>query len=111
MCSNSDVQVEFVKCKCILFALMVTKFITTYMPMQNLTKCGLTHAGLCSLQQGHLSNPDLVIERVEFIFIILTMHKIMIIYFIPRAGPEARPAAAIVNSPVCARARKLCDGL
>jgi len=28
-----------------------------------------------------------------------------------RAGPEAWPAAAIVNSPVCARARVLCDGL
>jgi len=28
-----------------------------------------------------------------------------------RAGPEARLAAAIVNSPVCARVRVLCDGM
>jgi len=28
-----------------------------------------------------------------------------------RAVPEARPAAAIVNSPVYARVRVLCDGL
>jgi len=28
-----------------------------------------------------------------------------------QAGLEARPAAAIVNSPVCARAHVLCDGL
>jgi len=28
-----------------------------------------------------------------------------------RAGSEARLAAAIVNSPVCARVHVLCDGL
>jgi len=39
------------------------------------------------------------------------MSVIVVIPGAAQAGPKARPAAAIVNSPVCAQARVLCDGL